>query len=163
MSTDLSKLTVALEYADMASGLYLAGDSNHAARLLAAAAEEVLGDLARLLGNHVHGDEMQLLLARIARRYRSPVTGLHSQTRMRNAQLQNRSAVAHVDELHDLPPDDARMATAAYLRAAWYTLQSMGLDAVIPARLQKAVSQSTICTPAEADDAANSGALHDLC
>lgn len=152
MSTDLSKLTVALEYVDMAAGLYLAGDSNHAARLLAAAAEEVLSDLARLLGNHVHADEMQVLLARIARRYQSPVIELHSQTRMRNAQLQARSAAANPNELPDVPPDNARMAAAAYLRAAWYTLQSMGLDAVIPARLQKAVSQSTICTPAEVSD-----------
>ena len=152
MSTDLSKLTVALEYVDMAAGLYLAGDSNHAARLLAAAAEEVLSDLARLLGNHVHADEMQVLLARIARRYQSPVIELHSQTRMRNAQLQARSAAANPNELPDVPPDNARMAAAAYLRAAWYTLQSMGLDAVVPARLQKAVSQSTICTPTEVSD-----------
>jgi hypothetical protein len=155
MSTDLSKLTVALEYADMAAGLYLAGDSHHAARLLAAAAEEVLGELARLLGQHVHADEMQMLLARIARRYQSPLTEPHSQTRLRNAQLQTRLAAASRDELPGLLPDDARMATAAYLRAAWYTLQSMGLDAVIPERLQKAVSQSTICTTAEAGDACN--------
>ncbi len=152
MSTDLSKLTVALEYVDMAAGLYLAGDSNHAARLLAAAAEEVLSDLARLLGNHVHADEMQVLLARIARRYQSPVIEPHSQTRMRNAQLQARSAAANPNELPDVAPDNARMAAAAYLRAAWYTLQSMGLDAVVPARLQKAVSQSTICTPTEVSD-----------
>jgi len=38
MSTehDLSKLAMALEYADLAAALYLAGGSDHAARLLAA-------------------------------------------------------------------------------------------------------------------------------
>lgn len=137
----------------MAAGLYLAGDRNHAARLLAAAAEEVLSDLARLLGNHVHADEMQVLLARIARRYRSPVIEPHSQTRLRNTRLQAHSAAAHPEELPDVPPDNARTAAAAYLRAAWYTLQSMGLEGVIPARLQQAVSQSTICTLAQTDDA----------
>ena len=136
----------------MAAGLYLAGDSNHAARLLAAAAEEVLGDLARLLGSHVYADDMQVLLAHIARRYQSPLIAPHSQTRIRNAQLQARSADPHLEELPDLPLDNARLATAAYLRAAWYTLQSMGLDAVVPERLQRAVSQSTICVSAEADD-----------
>lgn len=159
MSTDFSKLTVALEYVDMAAGLYLAGDSNHAARLLAAAAEEVLSDLARLLGMHMHADEMQVLLARIAQRYQSPAIEAQSQTRLRNVQLQAPSVAGNLNELADLPPDmlpdNVRMTTATYLRAAWYTLQSMGLDAVIPMRLQQAVAQSTICTPAEADEASN--------
>ena len=143
----------------MAAGLYLAGDSNHAARLLAAAAEEVLSDLARLLGTHVHADEMQVLLARIAQRYQSPAIEAQGQTRSRNAQLQARSVAGNPDEppdtLSDLPPDNARLTTATYLRAAWYTLQSMGLDAVIPVRLQKAVAQSTISIPVEAGEACN--------
>lgn len=137
----------------MAAGLYLAGDSNHAARLLAAAAEDVLSDLARLLGNHVHADDMQVLLARVARRYQSPVIEPQGQTRVRNAQLQARSATVCPEELPDLPPDNTRLATAAYLRAVWYTLQSMGLDAVMPARLQKAVSHSTIFISSKVEDA----------
>ena len=70
---DLPKLAMALEYADLAAAHYLAGGSDYAARLLAAAAEQVLGDLAKLLGpHHAQSDEVQTQLARIAMRYKAP-------------------------------------------------------------------------------------------
>ncbi|WP_428508612.1 hypothetical protein [Roseateles sp.] len=141
--TDLPKLALALEYVDLAAALYLAGGSDHAARLLAAAAEQVLGDLAKLLGPHAHTDEVQGLLARIALRYRAPLIEprSHQQSRMSESRALDNA------ELRDIPLGEARHATAAYLRASWYTLEAMGLDAVVPARLRKAVEQSTICEP----------------
>ncbi|MEL4179380.1 hypothetical protein [Roseateles sp. PN1] len=133
---DLPKLAVALEYADLSAALYLAGGSDHAARLLAAAAEEVLGELAKLLGGHArNNDAVQTLLARIALRYQAPLIDTRSQAA--NRQLQSTGPNGERDEV--------RAATATYLRAAWYILESMGLEAVIPQRLQKAVDQSTIC------------------
>ncbi|PND36168.1 hypothetical protein C1O66_20820 [Paucibacter aquatile] len=140
---DLPKLALALEYADLAAALYLAGGSDHAARLLAAAAEEVLGDLAKLLGPHAHSDEVQTLLARIALRYRAPV--IEPRSHMQSRQSEGR-ALDHA-EPRGLPMGEARQSTAAYLRAAWYTLESMGLESVVPARLRKAVELSTICEP----------------
>ena len=141
--TDLPKLALALEYVDLAAALYLAGGSDHAARLLAAAAEQVLGDLAKLLGPHAHTDEVQGLLARIALRYRAPLIEprSHQQSRMSESRALDNA------EFRDIPLGEARHATAAYLRASWYTLEAMGLDAVVPARLRKAVEQSTICEP----------------
>lgn len=142
MSTqaDLPKLAMALEYADLSAALYLAGGSDHAARLLAAGAEQLLGDLARLLGEHTHSDEVQTLLARIALRYQAPLIEPRGHAQARKDQV----AVVRASELAGLPEGEARRATAAYLRAVWYTLESMGLESVIPTRLQKAVEQSTI-------------------
>ena len=142
MSTqaDLSKLAMALEYADLGAGLYLAGGSDHAAHLLAAAAEQVLGDLARLLGPSAHQDEVQTLLTKIARRYKAPPPEQKAAKPRRSADL----AVLGFDDRRETANEEVREATAAYLRAAWYTLESMGLDAIVPIRLQKAVDQSTI-------------------
>lgn len=144
--SDLPKLALALEYADLAAALYLAGGSDHAARLLAAAAEQVLGDLAKLLGDRAQSDEVQSLLARIALRYRAPLIEPRSHLQSRQSEL----PLARGDNsgmLTGLPAADARQATAAYLRAAWYTLEAMGLEAVMPGRLRKAVEHSTICEP----------------
>jgi hypothetical protein len=142
MSTpaDLSKLAMALEYADLAAGLYLAGGSDHAAQLLAAAAEQVLGDLARLLGPAAHTDEVQALLTKIARRYKAPAIDRLNP----NAKRADGFSVSGFAQAHELATDEVRHATAAYLRAAWYTLEAMGLDAIVPLRLQKAVDHSTI-------------------
>lgn len=142
MSTqaDLSKLAMALEYADLAAALYLAGGSDHAARLLAAGAEQVLGDLARLLGPNAHSDEVQVLLARIALRYQAPTIEPRGHALARTDQ----ASMAHSGEWVHAHEGEARRATAAYLRATWYMLESMGLEAVIPTRLQKAIDQSTM-------------------
>ncbi|MDN3922566.1 hypothetical protein [Roseateles violae] len=148
MSTqdDLPKLAMALEYADLAAALYLAGGSEHAARLLAAGAEQLLGDLARLLGGHVDDDEVQSLLTRIALRYQAPLIEPRGHAQAR----QQQTAVQRAGELAGLPGGEARRATAAYLRACWFMLESMGLEAVIPLRLQRAVDHSTICASAAA-------------
>ncbi|MET0518707.1 MAG: hypothetical protein ABW005_07725 [Burkholderiaceae bacterium] len=142
MSThaDLPKLALVLEYADLSAALYLAGGSDHAARLLAAGAEQLLGDLARLLGPDAHSDEMQTLLARIALRYQAPAIEPRGHAHV----SQDQAALARAGELAGLPSGEARRATAAYLRAVWYMLESMGLEAVIPTRLQRAVDLSTI-------------------
>jgi NAD(P)-dependent dehydrogenase (short-subunit alcohol dehydrogenase family) len=142
MSTqaDLSKLAIALEYADLGASLYLAGGSDHAAKLLAAAAEQVLGDLARLLGPSAHNDEVQTLLAKIARRYKAAPLEQHNARPRKSEGL----AVMGFVPASGNATEEVREATAAYLRAAWYTLESMGLDAIVPLRLQKAVDQSTI-------------------
>ncbi|MFY7865860.1 hypothetical protein [Roseateles sp.] len=142
--TDLPQLAMALEYADLAAAHYLAGGSDYAARLLAAAAEQVLGDLARLLGpQHAQSDEVQTQLARIALRYKAPVLEARSPAQRHKSYLPNMQAHTCVAFAGS---NEIRQATAAYLRAAWYTLESMGLDAVVPVRLQKAVDQSTIYT-----------------
>lgn len=142
--TDLSKLAMALEYADLSAALYLAGGSDHAARLLAAGAEQLLGDLARLLGQDAHSDEVQTQLARIALRYQAPLVEPrgHAQSR------QDQSTLARPGELAGPIGGEARRATGAYLRAVWYTLEAMGLEAVVPLRLQRAVDHSTICSSA---------------
>ena len=138
---DLPKLAMALEYADLAAAFYMAGGSDHAARLLAAGAEALLGDLARMLGESAQDDETQTLLARIALRYQAPLIEPRGHAQARKEQV----AVQRAAELAGLQEGEARRATAAYLRASWYLLESMGLESVIPARLQKAVDQSTIC------------------
>ena len=144
--SDLPRLALALEYADLAAALYLAGGSDHAARLLAAAAEQVLGDLAKLLGDRAQSEEVQALLARIALRYRAPLIEPRSHLQSRQSELPL-SRDGNSGMLTGLPSADARQATAAYLRAAWYTLEVMGLEAVMPGRLRKAVEHSTICEP----------------
>ncbi len=140
MSTqaDLSKLAMALEYADLGAALYLAGGSDHAAKLLAAAAEQVLSDLARLLGPAAHSNEVQSLLTKIAGRYQAPPVD------RRSAKRPEQLSALGLAPRQDLATEEIRQDTAAYLRAAWYTLESMGLDAIVPMRLQKAVDHSTI-------------------
>ena len=140
---DLPNLAVALEYADLAAALHMSGGSDNAARLLAAGAEQVLGDLARLLGNQAHSDEVQTLLARIAMRYQAPPIQPRDHAQARRSQF----AVMRAHEMAGTPEDDVRSETVAYLRASWYLLESMGLEAVIPTRLQQAVESSTIVAP----------------
>jgi hypothetical protein len=142
MSTqaDLAKLAKALEYADLAAGLYLAGGSDHAAQLLAAGAEQVLGDLARMLGPATHNDGVQALLATIAKRYKPPPIERQSMNPKRHEHM----PLAGLAQADESATDEVRQATAAYLRAAWYTLDAMGLEAVAPLRLRRAVEQSTI-------------------
>lgn len=139
MIQDLSKLALALEYVDLAAGHFLAGGSEHAARLLAIAAETLLGDLARLVNDETHGDAVQDLLASIARAHMpAALPAPHSQMR------QQQQALARAGRMGELPEDAARQATAALLRACWYLLESMGLEAVAPERLRQAIELSTI-------------------
>src|SRR6185312_9834286 len=70
---DLLRLSAALEYVDLAAGLYLAGGADQAALLLAAAAEQQLGDLVRLIDAPSATVDMRELLARIALAHRPAV------------------------------------------------------------------------------------------
>ena len=70
---DLQRLSAALEYVDLAAGLYLAGGADQAARLLAAAAEQQLGDLVRLIDAPSATVDTRELLARVARAHRPAV------------------------------------------------------------------------------------------
>ncbi|QPF75582.1 hypothetical protein G8A07_23475 [Roseateles sp. DAIF2] len=137
---DLPKLALALEYVDLGAALYLAGGSDHAARLLAAAAERLLGDLGRLLGEQEQTDELQALLQRVAERYAAPRFEARGHVQARGGQ----AALSRAGELAGLMADKARQETEAFLRASWYLLESMGLEAVAPQRLQEAIELSTI-------------------
>lgn len=128
---DLQRLSAALEYVDLAAGLYLAGGADQAARLLAAAAEQQLGDLVRLIDTPSTTVDMRELLARVARAHRPAVVALR-QTPER--------------DWDDEPvlTDATREETIAFLRAAWFMLEAMGLAALAPDRLQQAVEHSTV-------------------
>lgn len=142
---DLDRLLLALEYADLAAALYLAGGSDEAARLLAAAAEQQLGDLFRLIGPDLieNGDELTALLRRIAQRYVAPRYQLRSHAQARGDQ----PLLARLDDGEGAQAAKARDATASFLRAAWYLLESMGLESVAPLRLHEAIERSTIYAP----------------
>jgi len=141
LSPDLPKLVMALEYADLSAAHYLAGGSDHAARLLAAGAEALLGDLARMLAPYVEDDdEIQALVTRVALDYESPmrIPRGHDLARRENDALERASQMAGFSE------SEVRHATAALLRSCWYQLEALGLEALIPSRLQRAVDESTI-------------------
>lgn len=128
---DLQRLSAALEYVDLAAGLYLAGGADHAARLLAAAAEQQLGDLVRLIDAPSASVDTRELLARVARAHRPAVVAPREQP----------------DRDWDAPPaapDGVRDETVAFLRAAWFMLEAMGLAALAPDRLQQAIEHSTV-------------------
>lgn len=146
LNADLPRLALSLEYVDMAAALYLAGGSDFAARLLAAAAEQQLGDLARLLGDEVQdNDELQRLLRRVAQHYAAsaPTLGIdgHEQARRGQKSLTQLGQMAGVDSGAG---SEVRQATESLLRAAWYLLESMGLEGVAPLRLQMAIERSTV-------------------
>ena len=128
---DLQRLSAALEYVDLAAGLYLAGGADQAARLLAAAAEQQLGDLVRLIDAPSATVDMRELLARIARAHR-PAVVAPRQTPERGWD----------DE--PVPADGTRDEIVAFLRASWFMLEAMGLASLAPERLQQAVDHSTV-------------------
>lgn len=142
---DLERLLLALEYADLASALYLAGGSDEAARLLAAAAEQQLGDLFRMIGPGLldHGEELSELLRQLAQRYVAPRYELRSHALARAEQ----PMLARLGERAGTRAASARDATASFLRAVWYLLETMGLQAVAPLRLSEAIERSTIYAP----------------
>ena len=139
---DLARLLLALEYADLASALYLAGGSDEAARLLAAAAEQELGELFQLIGPELldKGDTLTPLLRQIAQRYVAPRYDLRSHASARADQ----PLLARLEDRQGADIAKARDATASFLRAAWYLLESMGLESVAPLRLHEAIDRSTI-------------------
>lgn len=128
---DLQRLSAALEYVDLAAGLYLAGGADQAARLLAAAAEQELGDLVRLIDAPGDCIDTRELLARIARAHRPGVVAPRH-VRARNLDDEPSQADATRDEI------------VAFLRASWFMLEAMGLAALAPERLQQAVDSSTV-------------------
>lgn len=130
---DLQRLSAALEYADLAAGLYLAGGADHAARLLAAAAEQQLGDLVQLIDAPSATVDTRELLARIARAHRPAVVA-------------PRQAEARDWNDEPVETDAMRDEIVAYLRAAWFMLEAMGLASLAPERLQQAVDHSTVFT-----------------
>ncbi|HEY0957080.1 MAG TPA: hypothetical protein VGE36_20165 [Roseateles sp.] len=136
---DLQRLSAALEYVDLAAGLYLAGGADQAARLLAAAAEQQLGDLVRLIDAPSATVDTRELLARVARAHRPAVVAPREQPER------------DWDE-HPTQTDAAREETVAFLRAAWFMLEAMGLAALAPERLQQAVDNSTVFGSADALD-----------
>ncbi|RZL36677.1 MAG: hypothetical protein EOP35_10465 [Rubrivivax sp.] len=134
---DLQRLSAALEYVDLAAGLYLAGGADQAARLLAAAGEQQLGDLVRLIDAPSVSVDMRELLARIARAHRPAVVA-------------PRQPVERAWDGEPAPADATREEIIAYLRAAWFMLEAMGLASLAPDRLQQAVESSTVFGGADA-------------
>lgn len=128
---DLQRLSAALEYVDLAAGLYLAGGADQAARLLAAAAEQQLGDLVQLIDAPSATVDTRELLARIARAHRPAVVAPR--------QAPDRGLGAEPVEA-----DATREEIVAYLRASWFMLEAMGLASLAPDRLQQAVEHSTV-------------------
>lgn len=128
---DLQRLSAALEYVDLAAGLYLAGGADQAARLLAAAAEQQLGDLVRLIDAPSATVDMRELLARVARAHRPAVVA-------------PRQTPGKEWDAEPVVADATRDEIVAYLRAAWFMLEAMGLAALAPERLQEAVDNSTV-------------------
>ncbi|PTT89254.1 hypothetical protein DBR42_08185 [Pelomonas sp. HMWF004] len=134
---DLQRLSAALEYVDLAAGLYLAGGADQAARLLAAAAEQQLGDLVRLIDAPSATLDAREMLARIARAHRPAVVA----PRLPPGRGWDDSPVS---------PDGTREEIVAYLRAAWFMLEAMGLSSLAPERLQRAVEHSTVFSSSDA-------------
>ncbi len=132
---DLQRLAAALEYVDLAAGLYLAGGADQAAHLLAAAAEQQLGDLVRLIDTAGTTMDSRELLARIARAHRPAVVAAREEPAQEWAE-----AVADNDAV--------REETIAFLRSAWFLLEAMGLAPLAPHRLQEAVDRSTVFSSA---------------
>lgn len=128
---DLQRLSAALEYVDLAAGLYLAGGADHAARLLAAAAEQQLGDLVQLIDAPSATVDTRELLARIARAHRPAVVA-------------PREAPNRQWEDEPVETDATREEIVALLRASWFMLEAMGLASLAPPRLQEAVEHSTV-------------------
>jgi hypothetical protein len=128
---DLQRLSAALEYVDLAAGLYLAGGADQAARLLAAAAEQQLGDLVRLIDAPSATVDTRELLARIARAHRPAVVA-------------PRQASGRSWDDQPVPADGTREEIVALLRASWFMLEAMGLASLAPERLQQAVDHSTV-------------------
>lgn len=128
---DLQRLSAALEYVDLAAGLYLAGGADQAARLLAAAAEQQLGDLVRLIDAPSATVDMRELLARVARAHRPAVVA-------------PRQSPERSWDDEPTQGDAVREETVAFLRAAWFMLEAMGLASLAPQRLQQAVEHSTV-------------------
>jgi hypothetical protein len=137
---DLQRLSAALEYVDLAAGLYLAGGADQAARLLAAAAEQQLGDLVRLIDAPSATADTRELLARVARAHRPAVVAPREQPER------------GWDDNQPMQTDAVREETVAFLRAAWFMLEAMGLAALAPERLQDAVDNSTVFGGADALD-----------
>lgn len=133
---DLQRLSAALEYVDLAAGLYLAGGADQAAHLLAAAAEQQLGDLVRLIDVPSASLDTRELLARVARAHRPAVVAPRE------------SPARDWDEEPTLA-DATREETIAYLRAAWFMLEAMGLGSLAPERLQQAIEHSTVFSGAD--------------
>ncbi|HEY4079872.1 MAG TPA: hypothetical protein VGM81_04180 [Burkholderiaceae bacterium] len=141
-SSDFPKLAMALEYADLAAALYLAGGSDHAARFLAAGAEALLADLAKMLAPHADDENVQALVMRVALGHESPAKLPRGYDVTRHEQ----TALTRASEMAGFSEHEIRHATAALLRSAWFQLESIGLEALIPSRLQRAVDESTIST-----------------
>ena len=133
---DLQRLSAALEYVDLAAGLYLAGGADQASRLLAAAAEQQLGDLVRLIDAPSATMDMREMLARIARAHRPAVVA-------------PRPPAERDWDDEPVLTDATREETVAFLRAAWFMLEAMGLASLAPERLQQAVENSTVFGGAE--------------
>lgn len=81
--------------------------------------------------------DMRELLARIARAHRPAVVAPR--------QLAGRDW-----EAEPVLADATREEIVAYLRAAWFMLEAMGLAALAPDRLQQAVDHSTVFSGASA-------------
>jgi hypothetical protein len=129
---DLSRLATALEYADLGASLYLDGGSDSAARLLAAAAEQVMGDVVRLVDLAEAPENILTLLERVARGYRPKSTRGYV-PQQRPLGLAGPSQTDHLR--HD---------TEAYLRAVWFMLEALGLASLAPDSLAQAVQKSTV-------------------
>ncbi|MCH7344622.1 hypothetical protein LZ017_14670 [Pelomonas sp. CA6] len=121
----------------MAAALYLAGGADHSALLLATAGERLLGEVARL-AQSAADEELEAMMANLPHYEPAPVeVAGHA----RNRQLQSAMSLSGSSA-----PDTTavRQNTAALLRAAWYTLESTGLESLGPPRLQDAIERSTI-------------------
>jgi hypothetical protein len=141
MNVETEKISLALEYIETASILWIHEINYYSAMHLAAAAEEISGKACRIERKKSNYDELREKVIRML----SAVGIYHTENDIKNAFYGAKNSIKHLDNESDwLVNLNSKNESATYIVSAFRNFEKLGLSDVMPSSVKRVVELNTL-------------------
>jgi len=141
MNVETEKISIALEYIETASILWIHDINYYSVMHLAAAAEEISGKACRIERKKSNYDELREKVIRIL----SAVRVDHTENDIKNAFYGAKNSIKHLDNESDrLVNLNSKNESATYIVSAFRNFEKLGLSDVMPSSVKRVVELNTL-------------------
>ena len=141
MNVKTEKLSIALEYLETASILWVHEINYYSAMHLAAAAEEISGKACRIERKKSNYDELRGKVIKML----SAVGIDHTENDIKNAFYGAKNSIKHMDNESDRLVDlDSKNESATYIVSAFRNFEKLGLSHVMPCSVKRVIELNTL-------------------
>jgi hypothetical protein len=141
MNVETEKISIALEYIETASILWIHDINYYSVMHLAAAAEEISGKACRIERKKSNYDELREKVIRML----SAVRVDHTENDIKNAFYGAKNSIKHLDNESDrLVNLNSKNESATYIVSAFRNFEKLGLSDVMPSSVKRVVELNTL-------------------